>query len=240
MTFTCSDGIFYREATGTERLDCSNYGDPSLHVIGGAVSVFGKGHPFAVSGSVGGWFSGSWYAGYFDGNVRIIGELENINSVVSLDNPLDPANKYLKHANIGSSEMLNVYSGNVVLDKNGEAWVELAEWIEALNSDFRYQLTCIGGTSSVYIAEEVSGNRFKIAGGVSGMKISWQLTGVRQDPWAQAHPLIADQEKSPNEKGYYYYPELYGQTKEKTIHFAQHPEIMRLIKKADQLYSSPK
>ena len=29
LTFTCSDGIFYREATGTERLDCSNYGDPS-------------------------------------------------------------------------------------------------------------------------------------------------------------------------------------------------------------------
>ena len=29
LTFTCSDGVFYQEATGTERLDCSNYGDPS-------------------------------------------------------------------------------------------------------------------------------------------------------------------------------------------------------------------
>lgn len=204
----------------------------ALQVIGGAVSVLGLGHP---SGSIGGWFSGSSWAGLFQGDVLITGELVNSSSVVSLDNPLDPENKYLNHANIGSSEMLNVYSGNAVLDKNGEAWVELAEWVEALNSDFRYQLTCIGGTSSVYIAEEVSGNRFKIAGGVSGMKISWQLTGVRKDPWAQEHPLIVDKEKSSNEKGCYYHPELYGQPEEKRICFAQYPEVMRQMKKGKEL-----
>ena len=174
-------------------------------------------------------------AGVFIGDVQINGELIFSSSVVSLDNPLDPANKFLNHANVGSSEMLNVYSGNVVLDSNGEAWVELAEWVEALNSDFRYQLTCIGGTSSVYIAEEVSDNRFKIAGGVSGMKISWQLTGVRKDPWAQEHPLIVDKEKSPNEKGYYYHSELYEQPEEKSIYFAQYPEVMRQMKKGEEL-----
>ena len=202
----------------------------ALQVHGGNVSVLGRGHS-RNKYSIGGWFSGIHWAGLFEGDVRITGELVNSSSVVSLDNPLDPENKYLNHANIGSSEMLNVYSGNAVLDKNGEAWVELAEWVEALNSDFRYQLTCIGGNSSVYIAEEVSGNRFKIAGGISGMKISWQLTGVRKDPWVQEHPLIVDKEKSSNEKGCYYHPELYGQPEEKRICFAQYPEVMQQMKK---------
>lgn len=56
--------------------------------------------------------------------------------------------------------MKNIYDGTVVLDSNGEAMVELAEWFEALNRDFRYQLTCIGGFAPVLIRDEISGGRF--------------------------------------------------------------------------------
>ncbi|MEJ5345960.1 MAG: hypothetical protein WHS83_13705, partial [Chloroflexus sp.] len=31
----------------------------------------------------------------------------------------------------------------------GEAWVELPAWFEALNRDFRYQLTCIATTTCI-------------------------------------------------------------------------------------------
>ena len=78
--------------------------------------------------------------------------------------------------------MMNIYNGNVMLDENGEAVVELPEWFEALNRDFRYQLTCIGGFSPVYVASEIADNRFKIAGGKQGLKVSWQVTGHQARP----------------------------------------------------------
>ncbi len=174
-------------------------------------------------------------AGVFNGDVEITGEIISPNSSISLDSPLDPENKTLTHANIGSAERLNVYSGNVVLDENGEAWVELEEWVEALNADFRYQLTCIGGYSPVYIAEEVSKNRFKIAGGTPQMKISWQLTGIRKDSWAKAHPLVVEEEKPSSEKGCYLHPDLYGQSEEKSKFFAQYPDMMQPVEEKDQL-----
>jgi hypothetical protein len=49
--------------------------------------------------------------------------------------------------------------------------------------DFRYQLTCIGGSALVYISEEIKNNRFAIAGGKQGLKVSWQVTGIRKDPY---------------------------------------------------------
>ena len=81
--------------------------------------------------------------------------------------------------------MLNIYNGNITTDQNGLATVELPNYFEALNRDFRYQLTSIGGPApNLHIAREVSNNRFNIAGGISKMKVSWQVTGIRKDPWA--------------------------------------------------------
>lgn len=173
--------------------------------------------------------SSTGLAGDFNGNVRITGRLITATSGFSLDSPLDPADKFLNHASINSSEMLNVYSGNTTLDKNGEAWVDLPEWVEALNHNFRYQLTCIGQSASVYIAEEISNNHFKIAGGNPGTKISWQLTGVRQDSWAKANPLIVEEAKPENEQGYYQHPQLYGQSEDRSINAARYPEMMSIL-----------
>ena len=106
--------------------------------------------------------------------------------------------------------MMNIYNGIVVLDKRGQAWVQLPEWFDALNRDCRYQLTAIGGPGpNLYIAQEVSGNRFKIAGGRAGMKVSWQLTGIRQDAYANAHRIQVEESKPTTERGTYLHPELF-------------------------------
>jgi len=129
---------------------------------------------------------GVGHAGLFDGDVEVNGTLTKSNGAFKIDHPLDPANKYLYHSFVESPDMMNIYNGNAILDESGETWVELPEWFEALNRDFRYQLTCIGGYAQVYVAEEISANRFKIGGGTPGLKVSWQVTGIRKDPYAEA------------------------------------------------------
>jgi hypothetical protein len=141
-----------------------------------------------------------------------------------IDHPQFPDTKYLVHASVESSEMKNIYDGVSVLDSNGETEVVLPAWFEAFNTDFRYQLTAIGGAApNIHIAEEIINNRFTIRGGASGMKISWQVTGVRRDAGAVAHPLCVEQEKSAEERGYYLHPELYRATEERSIGLLRHP-----------------
>lgn len=166
-----------------------------------------------------GYFGCPWWAGYFAGDVFIDGNLYKSGWVdFKIDHPLDPENKYLIHTCIESSEVLNVYSGKVILDDKGESWVEMEDWFEEINIDFRYQLTPIGAPGpNLYIAEEVHSNKFKIAGGSPGMKVSWQLTGVRNDGYAKANRVNAVQEKPDREKGYYIHPEYYGQSQDKRI-----------------------
>jgi hypothetical protein len=100
----------------------------------------------------------------------------------------------------------------VVLDAQGEAVVELPAYFETLNREFRYQLTSIGAPGpNLYIAEEIEGNQFKIAGGEPGAKVSWQVTGIRQDPYAKENPIVVEEDKPAHERGTYLYPEGYGQ-----------------------------
>ncbi len=155
------------------------------------------------------------FAGLFDGNVWVVNTLFKGALAFQIDHPLDPANKYLYHSGVESPDMMNIYNGNVALDKKGEAWVELPEWFGALNSDYRYQLTAIGAPGpQLYIAEQISNNRFKIAGGKAGMTVSWQVTGIRQDPFAKANRIAVEQEKPLAERGLYLHPEAYGQAAE--------------------------
>ena len=177
-------------------------------------------------------YSSSGNAGYFNGNVNITGTLSKGGGSFKIDHPLDPENKYLQHSFIESPDMMNVYNGNVVLDKGGEASILLPKYFEALNCDFRYQLTCIGGFAPVYIAEEISNNQFRIAGGKEGMKVSWQITGIRQDAYAQAHRIAVEEDKPVEARGYYLHPELYGCGEEKSIDAASNPRLSEPIKVA--------
>ena len=151
------------------------------------------------------------------GSLSVQGFIEKTGGGFKIDHPIDPANKYLNHAYVESPDMMNVYNGNVILNPDGEAIVELPEWFEALNKDFRDQLTCIGGFAPVFFAEEISNNRFKIAGGKSGMKVSWQVTGIRKDAYAEQNRMQVEVEKPDNERGKYLYPKTYGMPETKGI-----------------------
>ena len=129
------------------------------------------------------------------GSLRVTGNLDVTGTKnFCIPHPLEPERKVLRHAAIESNEVLNQYSGNVILDDAGQAWVELPTWFEAINCDYRYQLTCIGTFAPVYIAEECRGNKFKIAGGKPGMKVSWQLTAVRNDAYIRSNPFRAEED----------------------------------------------
>ena len=83
--------------------------------------------------------------------------------------PSTRRNKYLSHSFVECPDMKNVYDGIVVLDAAARR-VELPEWFEALNRDFRYQLTCIGALRAGLRRREDRGNRFRIAGGTAGSR----------------------------------------------------------------------
>ena len=182
---------------------------------------------FAFAGTPGSGGTNSNIAGFFTGNVSVTGTLTKGAGSFRIDHPQDPANKYLSHSFVESPDMMNIYDGTIILDDSGAAWVELPGWFEALNRDFRYQLTPIGKPApGLFIAEEVSNNRFKIAGGPSRVKVSWTVTGIRQDAYANAHRIPVEEEKSKQEKGSYLHPELYGMPDEKNVVYAQHPELL--------------
>jgi collagen triple helix repeat protein len=179
-----------------------------------------RGYSYSGSAVLGTTVSG--YAGYFagkvsvTGNLNVGGNLSKASGSFKIDHPLDPANKYLYHSFVESPDMMNIYNGVVVLNKRGEAWVNMPEWFEMLNQDYRYQLTSIGRFMPVYIAREISGNRFKIAGGKPGAKISWQVTGIRHDAYANDHRIRVEEEKPAAERGSYLYPEGFGQSARRT------------------------
>ncbi len=175
---------------------------------------------YGVYGSVSGATT-NW-AGYFTGNVNVIGTLIKGGGSFRIDHPLDPENKYLQHSFVESPDMMNVYNGNIILDDFGKAVVELPEYFEALNKDFRYQLTAIGGPGpNLYIAEMISGNHFVIAGGQPGSMVSWQVTGVRKDNWAESNRIQVELDKPGYEKGLYLHPESFGFGRDKFINYKQ-------------------
>ena len=188
---------------------------------GGNSSSFGDGLQ-AIAGSGG-------IAANFKGNVTITGNLMAGSKNFKIDHPLDPANKYLVHASVESSEMMNIYTGNVITDAQGEARVQLPEWFEALNTDFRYQLTVIGQFAQAIVSSEVKNHEFAIRSSLPNVKVSWQITGVRQDAYAKAHPMIVEEEKDARLKGFYLHPELYGAPAEQQLEWARHPQMMKQL-----------
>ena len=157
------------------------------------------------------------YAGYFDGKVNVVGNLTvSGNSSASgvktfrIDHPLDPENKILRHAAMESNEVLNQYSGNISTDNDGLATVILPNYFETLNKDFRYQLTSIGTFAQAIIKTEVANNQFVIQTNQPNTKVSWQITGVRNDKVMIAKPFIAEIIKEGDEIGKYISPEVYG------------------------------
>ncbi len=232
--FHCLSGSFpvavYGE--GTTAGSVALYGQANG---GSAVGTFGSA---SGTGTVGVWgHSSSGRAGYFSGNVQVAGTLSKSAGSFKIDHPLDPANKYLSHSFVESPDMKNIYDGIVTLDSRGEALVQLPEWFGALNKDFRYQLTCVGGYAPVYVSEKIHHNSFRIAGGTPNLEVSWLVTGIRHDAYANAHRIVVEETKSEIERGFYLSPEALGHPEEKSIDWARWPKLMKELRDAQQTES---
>ena len=148
------------------------------------------------------------------GNVHVAGNLSKGGGSFQIDHPLDPANKYLYHSFVESPDMMNIYNGNVLTDKSGLAIIVLPDYFAALNRDFRYQLTVIGQFAQAIVATEIENSCFTIQTSLPGVKVSWQVTGIRQDAYANAHRIPVEEDKRPQDQGRYLHPELFGASRE--------------------------
>jgi hypothetical protein len=195
-------------------------GGNSVSETGGTgISAIGGGGPL-----------GEGLAGFFIGDVDITGNLSKGGGSFKIDHPLDPENKYLYHSFVESPDMMNVYNGNITTDGNGDAVVELPDYFGALNKDFRYQLTVIGTFAQAMVAEEVKDNRFRIKTNAAGVKVSWQVTGIRQDAFANKNRIPVEVNKTESERGFYLHPKAFDQAEEKGIEWARNPEMMQQLK----------
>jgi hypothetical protein len=156
-------------------------------------------------------------AGIFVGDVEVQGNLSKASGSFKIDDPVDPSNKYLYHSFVESPDMKNIYDGNITTDGRGDAVVTMPAYFEALNRDFRYQLTVVGQFAQAIVATEISNGSFLIKTDRPNVKVSWQVTGIRQDAWANAHRIPNEVEKPEKEKGRYLHPELFGKSNEARI-----------------------
>jgi len=155
-------------------------------------------------------YAGGGKAFLIVGNVNVTGQITKSSGSFKIDHPVEPLRKYLSHSFVESPDMMDIYNGLVTLDSRGEAWIVLPDYFEALNRDFRYQLTSVGAPGpNLYVAETILRNRFKVAGGRAGGRISWQVTGIRHDAYADAHRIEVEEQKSGGERGHYLHPELF-------------------------------
>ena len=157
--------------------------------------------------------------------VTVTGALSKASGSFVIDHPLDPENETLSHSFVESPDMKNVYDGVVTTDENGLSVVELPDWFEALNRDFRYQLTVIGRFAQAIVEQEIADNRFTIRTNLGMVKVSWQVTGIRRDPWANAHRVQVEEPKPAAERGTYLHPEAYGLSQELSVERVRNPDV---------------
>jgi hypothetical protein len=223
-------------------LACGLYGEAAL-ISGSAKGVFGltRGQGYQSAGvygraAVGTGYNGTGVWGSSDSGYAVLASGDfgaTGGKYFHIDHPLDPSNRFLNHACTEGPEPLNVYSGNIILDAHGEAWVSLPSYFQEINRDLRYQLTPIGAPSNLYVAEEIQNNRFKIAGGKAQLKVSWRVEAVRNDPYIRAHARPVEEDKPVALRGKFVHPELYGQPKERGIFFVDEEGDHRLPDELD-------
>lgn len=200
------NGLTVRTTSGSMRLDTGGW-------LAMATGTGGDNFRIEADGS-----------GRFFGSLQVDGTLSKGGGSFTIDHPLDPANRILQHSFVESPDMMNIYNGNAVTDADGHATIRLPDWFEALNRDFRYQLTVIGFGDNAnepeasasfpraMVSEKVRDNAFSIRTDQPFVEVSWQITGIRQDAWAEANRIEVDVEKPPEQRGQYLHPEAFGPT----------------------------
>jgi hypothetical protein len=192
------------------------HGGNGYGVYGTAAGIGGLGVVGIVSGSnataVYGNASGaSAWAGRFDGRLGVTGAFSATSKAFRIDHPQDPMNKELWHSCVESPDMMNIYNGNVVTDDAGYATISLPRYFESLNVDFKYQLTVIESNPDAWtlakVTSEIANNEFTIRTSAPNTKVSWQVTGVRNDAYAKKYRIVPEQMKSDENKGKLLTPE---------------------------------
>jgi hypothetical protein len=229
-----SSGV-YGENTSSSGYGVAGRATTGVGVLGdvngiGGIAVDAAGNGGALALRVRAFGGGE--AAFFLGNVSITGSVSKGGGSFKIDHPLDPADKYLSHSFVESPDMLNIYDGVVVTDEMGYATVPLPAWFEALNRDFRYQLTVLDeadGASFVHakIVKGVASNRFTLRTSEPRTTISWLVTGIRRDAWANAHRIPVEELKPEGERGRYLHPREHGRTPEEGILSSQGGEGRR-------------
>ncbi len=136
------------------------------------------------------------------GDLDVLGSITEIGKkIIQIDHPNDPSNQSLQYSPIGTNELLNIYSGNTTTNEEGIATIQLPTYLQSLNTQFRYQLTVIGSFAQAQIAKEINDHQFTIHSSEPNVEVSWQITGVRNDAYAQENPLEVVVNKKGAEKG---------------------------------------
>ena len=112
--------------------------------------------------------------------------------------------------------------------------VTLPDYFEVLNRDFRYLLTVIGQFAQAIVESEIADSRFTIKTDKPKVKVSWQVTGIRQDHFANKNRILVEETKPESERGFYLHPELFNAPEEKGIEWALRPETMKRMKEAQE------
>jgi hypothetical protein len=232
----------YGESSSGDAITGESVNGAGIHGLGKYGVVGGSGSNDAVRGisSASGYAgiygensTGATNAGYFAGHVQINGGCTGCAgpSLLQIDDPLDPAHKYLQHSSVASSQQLDLYSGNTTTNAKGFATVTMPRWFQALNRSFRYQLTVVGRAhweAKAAVWTEIKDNRFTIRTDQPNVKVSWLVTGIRHDRYANANPTQVIVPKPKAEQGRYVHPELYGKPRSDGIGYQKPPKAPRV------------
>ncbi|MFY9233298.1 MAG: hypothetical protein WAO58_02450 [Fimbriimonadaceae bacterium] len=185
-------------------------------VFGWATNGNGKGATYGVMGQ------SAATAGY---GVYAVGDLGASGSKsFRIDHPSDPLGKYLLHYSTESPTPQNFYVGNVVTDSKGYAWVELPDYFQEINTNFKYQLTVVDDADSdsfvmAKVSKEIRGTRFQVRTSAPNIKVSWRVDADRNDLYVRNRKPKDVVEKVGEERGKYQHPELYGEGPERGMDY---------------------
>jgi trimeric autotransporter adhesin len=79
----------------------------------------------------------------------------------------------------------------------------------------------------------MSDHNFTIKTDKPNVEVSWQVTGIRHDAFAEAHRIPVEQAKPDKERGSFLHPELFGAPAEKSVAAVRHPGIRKGVDKVE-------
>ena len=90
-----------------------------------------------------------------------------------------------------------------------------------------YQLTVLGdgAWARARVFGKLASNAFVIQTDLPRVEVSWQVTGIRQDPYAEKHRIVVEEDKPEDERGTYLEPEARNLPAELGLDHRRHQAI---------------